>query len=68
MIYGQDLRGKRSTLYNLKRKGEFKKISVKTMYYGTENLTFLRPRIWEIVPDYIKKSNTLEKFKSKIQQ
>ena len=29
---------------------------------GTETLTFSRPRIWEIVPDYINRSNSLEKF------
>ena len=35
------------------------------MYNGTETLTFLGPRIWEIVPDYIKKSNSFEEFKLK---
>ena len=29
------------------------------LYNGTETLTFLRPRIWEIVPDYIKKVTAL---------
>ena len=33
---------------------------------GTETLTFSRPRIWEIVPDYINRSSSLEKFKFKI--
>ena len=37
----------------LKRKTEFKRNNVKTMYNRTETLTFLGPRIWEIVPDYI---------------
>ena len=45
-------------------KNEFKRNNVKTVYNGTE--TFLEPRIWEIVPDYIKKSNSFEKFKLKI--
>ena len=39
---------------------------VKTVYNRTEALTFLVHRIWEIVPDYIKKSNSFEKFKLKI--
>ena len=30
------------------------------------NFDFLGPRIWEIVSDYIKKSNNLEEFKLKI--
>ena len=36
------------------------------MYNGTETLTFLGPRIWGIVLDYIQKSNSLEEFKLKI--
>ena len=36
------------------------------VYNGSETLTFLRPRIWEIVPDYIKKSNSFDEFKLKI--
>ena len=36
------------------------------MYNGTETLTFLGPTIWEIMPDYIKKSNSFEEFKLKI--
>ena len=29
------------------------------VYNGTETLTFLGPRIWEIVPDYTKKLTAL---------
>ena len=52
--------------YDLRKKNEFKRNNVKTVYNGTETLTFLGPRIWEIVPDYIKKSNSFEEFKLKI--
>ena len=52
--------------YDLRKKTEFKRNNVKTVYNGTETLTFLGPRIWEIVPDYIKKSNSFEEFKLKI--
>ena len=52
--------------YDLRKKAEFKRTNVKTVYNGTETLTFLGPRIWEIVPDYIKKSNSFEEFKLKI--
>ena len=41
--------------YELRKKTEFKRNKVKTVYNGTETLTFLGPRIWDIVPDYIKK-------------
>ena len=33
------------------------------MYNGTETLPFLGPRIWETVPDQIKKVNNLEELK-----
>ena len=42
--------------YDLRKlKTEFKRNKVKTVFNGTETLTFLGPRILEIVPDYIKK-------------
>ena len=41
--------------YNLTKKTEFKRNNVKAVYNRTETLTFLGPRIWEIMPDYIKK-------------
>ena len=52
--------------YDLRENIEFKRNNVKTVYNGTENLTFLGSRIWEIVPDYIKKSSRFEEFKVKI--
>ena len=52
--------------YNIRKKTKFKRNNVKMVYNGTETLTFLRPRIFEIVPDYIKKSNSFEEFKLKI--
>ena len=39
---------------------------LKTAYNETETLTFLGPRISEIVSDYIAKSNSFEEFKLKI--
>ena len=39
--------------YDVRKKTGFKRNNVKTVYNGTETLTFLGPRICEIVPDYI---------------
>ena len=36
------------------------------MYKRDATLTFLESRIWKIVPDYIQKSNSFDKFKLKI--
>ena len=45
--------------HDLREKTEFKTNNVKTVYNGIETLTFLGPRIWEIVPNYIKKVTAL---------
>ena len=45
--------------YDLRKKFEFKRNKVKTVYNGTETSTLLGPRIWEIAPDYLKKVATL---------
>ena len=52
--------------YDLRKQTEFKKNNIKMVYNGTETLTFVGPRIWEIVPDCIKRSNNLIEFKLKI--
>ena len=46
--------------YGLRKKTELKRNNVKTVYSRTEDLTSLGPRIWEIVPDYIKNVTTLK--------
>ena len=51
---------------DLRKETKFKRNNVKTVYNETETLTFLGPRIWKIVPDYVKKSNSFEEFKLKI--
>ena len=37
--------------FELRKKTEFKRNNVKTVYSGTETWTFLGPGIWKIVPD-----------------
>ena len=55
--------GKCVALSRIKKKNEFKRNNVKMVYNRIE--MFLGPRIWEIVPDDIKISNSLEEFKLK---
>ena len=52
--------------YNLRSTYEFKLENVKTVHYGTESLSFLGPKVWELVPLEIKSSHSLEEFKKKI--
>ena len=41
---------------------------VKSVRYGTESISFLAPKIWEILPNEIKDSDTLQIFKAKIKE
>ena len=45
-----------------KKKTQFKRNNVKLVYNGTEHVTFLGTKIWEIVPEYIKKVTALRKL------
>ena len=39
-----------------------------SVYHGTESLSFLGPKIWELVPSEIKQSESLETFKRRIKK
>ena len=39
-----------------------------TVHYGSESLSFLAPKVWELVPDSIREIKTLSIFKSKIKE
>ena len=41
---------------------------VKSVRYGTESISSLAPKIWEILPNEIKDSDTLQIFKAKIKK
>ena len=51
---------------NLRRNNTFEKRKVHSVYHGTESLSFLGPKICDLVPVELKKSETLYSFKSKI--
>ena len=41
---------------------------VKSNRYGTESISFFVPKIWEILPNKLKDSDTLQIFKAKIKE
>ena len=51
-----------------KSKFPFKSNNVKTVNYGTHSLRYLGPKVWSMLPENLKKLNTLEEFKLKIRQ
>ena len=56
------------SLYNLRRNSAFERRRVHTVYHGTELLSFLGPKIWDLVPLELKQLGSLEVFKLKIKK
>ena len=54
--------------YNLRQKSHFTLPSVRTVYSGTEIISFLGPKVWNIIPKEIKNSKSLDAFKTKIKR
>ena len=53
--------------YNLRLScNQFRRNKIKTVYYGLQCVRYLRPNIWELVPNNIKYSNSLSKFEKLI--
>ena len=56
----------KTSSYNLLRKDTFEKRQVHYLYHGAESLSFLGPKIWELVPEELRQSESLYSFKLKI--
>ena len=54
--------------YNLRSRSERHSRNPKTIKHGTETMSYLAPKIWSLVPNAMKISNSLDVFKSKIRQ
>ena len=52
--------------YNLRHVNHFEIPFVRTVYNGTESVSYLGPKIWNIVPEEYKILNSLNSFKESI--
>ena len=52
--------------YNLRNDPELQRRRNRTVYYGTESISSLAPKIWELIASDIRSANSLEIFKEKI--
>ena len=52
--------------YNLRNDPELQRRRNRTVYFGTESISSLAPKIWESVPSDIRSANSLEMFEEKI--
>ena len=43
-----------------------KNYNLNSVYFGSESLSSLAPKIWDLVPDKFKNENSLERFKSRM--
>ena len=55
-----------SNNFNLRKNRRFKPGNPKTVYYGTETISVLAPKLWIILPDVYRNSTSLKEFKSKV--
>ena len=62
----KDLFQIKNTKYDLCKGNTLITRNVTTVYYGTESISDLAPKIWELIPKEIKNSESLYLFKSKI--
>ena len=53
-------------IYNLRRHPEFASRAINTVHYGSESLSFLEHKIWEMLPLDLENSDSLDLFKSGI--
>ena len=58
----------RTNLYNLRENSSFNSRRVHFVYHGTESLSYLGPKIWDLVPELIRTSENLDIFKRNIKK
>ena len=54
--------------YDLRGNNFLERRRVKSVRYGTGSISFLAPKTWEILPNEIKDSDTLQIFKAKMKK
>ena len=67
-ILMKDIFQERIIPYKLRNTNPFQASNVKTVYNGTETLSFRGPKTWALVPESIKNAISLKEFKTKIKQ
>ena len=54
-----------TSLFNLRTNDTFERRQAHSVYHGTELLSFLGPKMWDILPAELKQSESLDSFKIK---
>ena len=61
-----DIFKKRNVIYSFRKNSTFETRNIKSVYYGLEKISFLDPKIWELLLSNIEDSENLNIFKSNI--
>ena len=56
------------TNYNLRNSHHFAIPSISSVYHGSESISNIGPRIWNLLPDRQKELNSINSFKSEIKR
>ena len=54
--------------YDLRNNNSFKRMRVNFVWHATESMSYLGPKIWDLVSNEIKESQSLDASKSKIKR
>ena len=54
--------------YNTRNKRTLNSRNIRTVHFGSETLSHLAPKIWELVPEEIKKLESVASFKNAIKE
>ena len=65
-LMGNMFKLKAENSYNLRLVPEFSRPMVNSMYHGTESISYLGSKIWDIPPEKLKNIDNLEHFKKEI--
>ena len=67
-ILNEIFKFEKNPVYNLRSGENIKTTNPRTTYYGTESITRLGAKIWNLIPNDIKELSSLELFKQRIKQ
>ena len=62
----QDIFEIKSNYYNTRDAPAFSSRNIKTVRYGLKTISYMAPKIWNLVPKEMKQVTTLNEFKAKI--
>ena len=62
----QDIFEIKSNYYNTRNAPAFSSRNIKTVRYGLQTISYMAPKIWDLVPKEMKQVTTLNEFKAKI--